>query len=161
MRKKRVKGFIGLVIDYLGATLMLVIIILVFLQVTTRYIFKNPTSWSEELSSYLLIWLTMVGAIMSFKEKESLKIEAFVQLLSSKYQRLPHLFSDLVIIFVSSVILINGYSFAMLNITQYSHSIGWLSKFWVNLAIPIHSGAILIYTIEDFLKKINILKEDV
>lgn len=161
MRKKRVKRFIGLVIDYLGATLMLVIIILVFLQVTTRYIFKNPTPWSEELSSYLLIWLTMVGAIMSFKEKESLKIEAFVQLLSSKYQRLPHLFSDLVIIFVSSVILINGYSFAMLNITQYSHSIRWLSKFWVYLAIPIHSGAILIYTIEDFLKKINILKEDV
>lgn len=158
MGKKYGKRFIELAIDNMGAMIMLIIIILVFLQVITRYIFKNPLFWSEELARYFLIWLTMVGAVMAFKDEEHLKIEVFVRLLSSKYQKLFYLFSDLIIIFVSSVLLFYGYSFAILNSSQYTPSISWLSLFWICLAIPIGSGLILIYAIIDFLKKVNLLR---
>ncbi len=158
MRKKIGKRFIGLAIDNIGAIIMLIIIILVFLQVITRYVFKNPLSWSEELARCFLIWLVMVGAVMAFRGKEHLKIEGFVHLVSSKYQKLFYLFSDLIIIFVSSVILFYGYSFVMLNRSQYLPSMNWLSISWICLSIPIGSGLILIYAIEDFLKKINLLK---
>jgi len=158
MRKKFGKRFIGLVIDNTGAIIMFIIIILVFLQVIARYVFKNPLSWSEELARCSLIWLVMVGAVMASRDKEHLKIEGFVHLVSSKYQKLFYLFSDLIIIFVSSVILFYGYSFVMLNRSQHLPSMSWLSISWICLSIPIGSGLILIYTIEDFLKKVNILK---
>ena len=158
MRKKFGKRFIGLAIDNIGVIIMFIIIILVFLQVIARYVFKNPLSWSEEVARCFLIWLVMVGAAMASRDKEHLKIEGFVHLVSSKYQKLFYLFSDLIIIFVSSVILIYGYSFAMLNWSQYLPSMSWLSIFWICLSIPISSGLILIYAIEDFLKKVNLLK---
>lgn len=159
MRKKCGKRFIDSAIDNIGAIIMLIILILIFYQVSTRYIFKSASPWSEELARYFLIWLAMVGAVMAFKDKEFLKIEIYVSLLSSKYQKLFYLFSDLITVFVSLVLLFYGYSLAMLNRSQYSPSMTWLSLFWICLVIPISGGLILIYAIEDFLKKVNLLKE--
>ena len=41
------------VILVLGTAVM---IILIFLQVVMRYVFKHPLSWSEELARYIFVW---------------------------------------------------------------------------------------------------------
>lgn len=158
MARKRDKRFIDSALDNIGAIIVLTIIILVIFQIIARYVFKSPSPWSEELARYSLIWLVMLGAVMSFKDKECLKIEFFVDLLSSKYQKLFHLFSDLIIFFVSSVVLYYGWSFVILNHSQHSPSIVWLPLSWICLAMPVGSGLILIYVIEDFLKELNLFK---
>jgi len=158
MRKICGKRFISLALDNIGAVIMLIIIILVFLQIITRYVFNSPLSWSEESARCFLVYLVMVGAVMGSRDKEHLKIEGFVHLVNSKYQKLFYLFSDLIIIFVSSVILFYGYTFVMLNWSQHLPSMSWLSVSWIYLSMPISAGLILIYAIEDFLKKVNLLK---
>lgn len=158
MKKKRNKRYGDLIVNNLGAITMFIIIILISLQVITRYVFKHPLSWSEELTRYFLIWLVMIGAVMGLSNKEHIKIETFVHLLSPKSQKLFYLFSDLIIIFVLSVLLFYGYSFALLNRSQYSPSMSRMSLFWPFLAMPIGCGLMLIYVIGDFLKKIGLLK---
>ena len=39
------------------------------MQVVTRYVFKIPLPWSEEMARYLFLWLTWVGA-SSYATKE-------------------------------------------------------------------------------------------
>ncbi|GAI67930.1 unnamed protein product, partial [marine sediment metagenome] len=102
MKKKRNKRYSDLIVNNLGAITMFIILILVSSQVITRYVFKYPLSWSEELARYFLIWLVMIGAVTGLSNKEHIKIETFVHLLSSKSQKLFYLFSDLIIIFVLS-----------------------------------------------------------
>jgi len=154
---KKCINIIDIIVNYTGAIIMLIIIILVSLQIFSRYIFKSPPSWPEELSRYSLIWLVMIGAVIGLSNKEHIKIETFVHLLNAKYRKLFYLLSDFVMFFVLFILLIYGYSFASLNINQYSPSMSWMSLFWPFLAIPVGSGLMLIYVIVDFFKKIGIL----
>lgn len=160
MTKNRNIKFLDSIINNIGALIMLMIIIIVFYQVILRYVFKVGLPWSEEIARYLLIWLAMVGAVMAFKDKEFLKLELYVSSLSLKYQKLFCLFSSLITIFVSSVLLFYGFSLALLNRSQYSPSITWLRLFWVCIAIPVGGGLIMVYAIKDFLKELNLLKEE-
>jgi TRAP-type transport system small permease protein len=46
----------------IAASLMLVLFLLVLVQVTSRYIYFMPMTWTEELARYTMIWLTFVAA---------------------------------------------------------------------------------------------------
>lgn len=53
-----------------GALLCLgVMFVVVMLQVFSRYLFNSPPSWAEELARYMMIWLGLLGATMSFKSR--------------------------------------------------------------------------------------------
>lgn len=42
--------------------LMALMCLNVFLQVIARFIFAHPFTWSEELSRYLFVWISLLGA---------------------------------------------------------------------------------------------------
>lgn len=72
-----------------GEEVFLVIIIsfsvmLLFLQVIMRYIFKNSISWSEEFARYLFLWMIWVGASLATKESRHLKAEFLENLVPKK-----------------------------------------------------------------------------
>lgn len=46
----------------LSSLILLIFIVLSFLQVGFRYVLAFPLSWTEELSSLLLIWMTFLGS---------------------------------------------------------------------------------------------------
>lgn len=146
------KKYFEILISNLGAIILFIIIILVALQVISRYIFRQPLFWTEELARYGLIWLSMVGGAMGVCDKEHIKIETFIHLLKPQKQKLFNIFSDLIIIFVSSILLFHGYSFALLNKSQYSPSMEWMSMFWPFLALPLGGGLILFCVIKNILK---------
>jgi len=49
-------------LEYMLGIMMISLVGLTFLQVILRYVFNNPTSWTSELSRFILIWLTFTGA---------------------------------------------------------------------------------------------------
>lgn len=157
MSKNELFNFLNKIVEAIGSIIMFLLIIIVFYQVATRYIFKTGSPWSEEIARYLLIWLSMIGASMSFKDKEFLKIELYIDMLNSKCQNYFYLFDCIVTIFVSSILSFYGYQLAILNRYQYSPSLTWLSLFWVCIAIPIGWGLITIYTIKNLLVEVTTL----
>ena len=46
------------------ATLMGLLVIDVIWQVSTRFILNNPSSFTDELARFLLIWLGLLGAAL-------------------------------------------------------------------------------------------------
>lgn len=44
-----------------GVVCLIAVISLTFSQVVSRYLLRSPLTWSEELASYLFVWLTMLG----------------------------------------------------------------------------------------------------
>jgi len=70
-----------------GVALTLVMVIAVFLQVIFRYIINNPLAWSEELSRYVFVWVSMIGASIGMKKKAHYGLDALYRLFPEKQRR--------------------------------------------------------------------------
>jgi len=64
--------------------LLFSMVVVVFLQVLTRYIFEAPLSWTDELSRYCLIWVSFLGAAMALREKGHFAVEFLIHKLPQK-----------------------------------------------------------------------------
>ena len=72
--------------NYLLALFMAAIVVIVFLQVVFRQLGQS-LSWSEELTRYLLVWITLIGASQGVKRASHVGVEAFVLLLPPKAKK--------------------------------------------------------------------------
>ena len=54
-------------------------VILTFWQVLTRYILKDPSTWSEELVGYLFAWMSLLGASIVTCERGHMNIPILVE----------------------------------------------------------------------------------
>ena len=49
-------------LNVLAGISFIAMVVLTCWQVFTRYVLQNPSSWSEELVSYLFAWASLLGA---------------------------------------------------------------------------------------------------
>lgn len=52
---------------------------MVFVNVVLRYGFNSGITWSEEMSRYFFVWLTFVGAVLTFAEHGHIGVETLVR----------------------------------------------------------------------------------
>jgi TRAP-type C4-dicarboxylate transport system permease small subunit len=70
--------------DYLSLGVFWMLILLVLVQVISRYVFNNSIIWSEELARYHFIVLTFIGSNMVARKGSLIKIEFFISYLPLK-----------------------------------------------------------------------------
>jgi len=63
------------------ALCLAVMVVLVFSNVVLRYVFNSGIATSEELSRWLLVWLTFLGAIVALREHAHLGVDSLVRAL--------------------------------------------------------------------------------
>lgn len=68
--------------------MMSVMAALVFTNVITRYIFNFSIIWAEEVSQYLMIWITYLGAGLALREGRHVAVEIFQDRLPRALRRL-------------------------------------------------------------------------
>lgn len=100
-------------LDKIVALLLIIILSLMVLNVTwqvfSRYILQDPSSFTDELSRYLLIWLGMLGAAYVAGQEGHLAIDILPQKLTGKPKRRLMIFIQLVILaFVLPVMIFGG-----------------------------------------------------
>ena len=54
-------------------------LVVLILGVLTRYVFMSPLSWPDELSTYLFILMTFLGASSSIRSNQELRVDALVE----------------------------------------------------------------------------------
>ncbi|MCE5262434.1 MAG: TRAP transporter small permease [Deltaproteobacteria bacterium] len=80
MHKKILSGFLRLVDHFLVAGLA-AMVILVFGNVVLRYGFRTGITVSEELSRYILVWITFIGGGAAMFTHQHLGVNSFVMRL--------------------------------------------------------------------------------
>jgi TRAP-type C4-dicarboxylate transport system permease small subunit len=65
-----------------------VMVVLVFGNVVLRYAFNSGIASSEELSRWLLVWLTFLGAIVALREHAHLGVDTLVRALPPAGKRI-------------------------------------------------------------------------
>ncbi len=73
------------------------LIVLSVLQVFTRYLLNAPLSWTEEVSTWFLIWMTFVGAYSLLGRDTHARVEIIDEFFGKRAARWLHTFWDFVI----------------------------------------------------------------
>jgi len=74
--------------EMLLVTMLAIMVIMVFGNVVLRYGFNSGIISSEELSRYLFIWITFLGAIIAFRENAHLGLDTVVRLLPTSGKKI-------------------------------------------------------------------------
>ena len=125
----------------------LVMVILTCWQVFTRYILQHPSSWSEELVSYMFAWMSLFGASIMVGERGHMNIPILVEKLGVRGRRFFAILAELVALGFASVILVyGGLQITNLAMGQMTSALGLpIGVFYV--VLPISGGINILYTI--------------
>ncbi|WP_299819684.1 TRAP transporter small permease [uncultured Jannaschia sp.] len=80
---------------------------MVFVNVVLRYGLNSGITFSEELSRYFFVWLTFIGAVITFKENAHIGVETMVRLFGRR-GRLICMFITNVIVLICAVVFFHG-----------------------------------------------------
>ena len=69
-------------LSILMAAALAIMVVLVFTNVVMRYAFSSGITISEELSRWLFVWLTFMGAVVALNDKAHLGTDTLVSRLS-------------------------------------------------------------------------------
>ena len=69
-------------LEYCVVAIMATMACMVFVNVVLRYGFNSGASITEEISRYLFVWLTFLGAILAFKDNSHVSVSVLVDKLS-------------------------------------------------------------------------------
>lgn len=116
--------------------LMVVIVVVIFAQVVTRYVLHVSLSWSEELARYLLMWLGMLSAAYGFKLRAHFALVFVVNRFSAKVRRVVSILVSILMCALLCVFVFEAVSITYSVRNQFGPVTG-LSK-----AVPYSSGIV-------------------
>src|SRR5438045_2320249 len=79
-------------------------VVLVFSNVVLRYVFNSGIAISEELSRWLLVWLTFLGAIVALRQHAHLGVDTLVRTLPPRGRFACFVVSYLLMLYADSLL---------------------------------------------------------
>jgi TRAP-type C4-dicarboxylate transport system permease small subunit len=95
-------------IEKLLMLLMLAIVLIVTWQVLSRYLLHSPSSVSEEIARFLLIWISLIGAVYCYRTKAHLGLDIITNKLAEKQQKIAAIFTHVMVFLFSALVLVVG-----------------------------------------------------
>jgi TRAP-type C4-dicarboxylate transport system permease small subunit len=97
---------------WLVIAMMTAMVAMVFTNVVSRYIWNYSFIWAEELSQYLMVWITFLGAGLALREGRHVAVEVLQDRLPVKTRKgMRHLVAVLIIAFLVTLVVL-GFQFS-------------------------------------------------
>jgi TRAP-type C4-dicarboxylate transport system permease small subunit len=135
--------------------IMSIMVINVLWQVFSRYFLGAPSSFTDELARYLMIWIGILGAAYVSGRNKHVAIDVLPSRLSAKNQKkLKLIVRILIILFCLFALVIGGSRlvFVTFVLDQYSPALQ-VPLAVVYMIIPISGLLIIYYKISDILNQ--------
>ncbi|MEZ9708302.1 TRAP transporter small permease [Vibrio breoganii] len=151
------------ILEKLLVFIMWAMVFTVVWQVFTRFVINSPSTFTDELSRYLLIWIGILGGAYVFALRKHLAIEILATRLSSKNQKKMSVFINLLVMTFSGIVFVYG-GWNVVNTTlgfnQISPSLSLLGHNlpmgYVYMVAPISGVFIVVCALADIIKTIQV-----
>lgn len=118
--------------------LLSVLVAVVSLQVASRFIFKIPIEWSEEIARFVFIWFCWLGSSYATLKYHHIRITAHLRLLPLRVARAVLVAGDLVWIAFNLFVVAAGVKYLHSTIEfPYRAMITDINMLWIFLPIPL------------------------
>ncbi len=104
--------------------------LMVFGNVILRYAFNSGLTVSDELSRYFFVWLTFIGAVVTFREYGHLGVETLVAIFGRRGRIICMILSNVIIIACSAIFFWGTWKQLPINASMAAPVTG-LSMAWV------------------------------
>lgn len=148
---------IDIILERFLAVIMSILVIDVLWQVISRYILSSPSSFTDELAGFLLIWVGLFGAAYVAGKNEHLAIDLLVQRSGPARRKFLEIFICICIALFSLTVLVIGG--AWLVYTRFALEVKSaaleIPLGYVYIVLPISGLLIIFFTIDNlshFLK---------
>ena len=153
--KKRIDKLLELaLIILMGAN-----VINVLWQVFTRFILRDPSSFTEELARYLLIWVGLLGASYAAGKKMHLAIDVVLQTIKNKKKIWAEMCVQIsLFLFSFFVMVVGGLRLVTITLTLNQISAALRIKLgYVYLVLPLSGILIMFYASVFIIERIRAL----
>ncbi|WP_426840550.1 TRAP transporter small permease subunit [Glaesserella parasuis] len=107
-------------LEFLVVNILSTMACLVFLNVVLRYGFNSSINITEEVSRYLFVWLTFLGAILAFSDNQHVSVTMLTDKLSPTTRHILRLFTDSIMLFCCYLVVQGGWVQFQLNLHNLS-----------------------------------------
>ncbi|MCM5663092.1 TRAP transporter small permease [Galbibacter mesophilus] len=147
--RKKIDDILGKVLVFI----MAIMVINVLWQVFTRYITGSPSSFTDELARYLMIWIGVLGAAYVSGKNMHVAIDVLPQKASEKtQQKLRLLVNMFIILFALVAFVIGGARLVYISYILGQHSPALnVPLALVYLVLPISGLLIIFYKTSDII----------
>lgn len=159
---KSLKIKIDLVLKWILVIIMAAMTINVLWQVFTRFILQSPSSYTEELARYMLIWIGILGAAYVAGQKMHLAIDLLSTKLTGSNKNYLELFIQSAILFFSLFVMVIG-GIRLVQITLSLNQISAALQIplgYVYSVVPISGLIMTFYSIVFIKDELNKLKSN-
>ena len=139
------------IIEALLVALLAAMVVLVFGNVFLRYAFNSGIAVSEELSRWLFVWMTFLGAIIGVHERAHLGTDFLVGKLSITGKKILFAISHLLMIAICYVMFKGGWEQTIINLGTESATMG-IPVAWVFVVSLIFSASAGVMLLGDLIR---------
>ena len=154
---RQFKNFLDKALETVVIVCVAILVLDVLWQVFTRQVLKNQSLWTEELATFLLMWVALLGAAVALGLGAHLGIDYFVGKISKRKRTFIEIIVFvLILMFAGYVMLYGGIDLVTSTLMLGQVSPVWKIKMgYVYLAVPISGFFMMIYSFLGMCERIK------
>ena len=142
----RLEAWLGRMVEVPVALLTAIEVVILFAGVVSRYVFRSPFVWSDELASILFLWLAMLGAVVAFRRGEHMRMSTLVARTSPKWRVFFEAFAVAVAVAFLVLILHPTLDYAIDEAAIVTPALE-IPNIWRAAALPVGCALMLIFAL--------------
>lgn len=146
----RIYRFYNKIIEVVSVVVLVFVTIIVFVSVASRYVFKAPLEWSEEIARYSFIWVVFLGIALAEKSGDHFRIAYFIEKFPARVRIVVEIVLNILIFGALYMLLFEG-------INYYNQGKSGLSTVvlmplnYIYVALPISVVLTILNRVETFI----------
>ena len=150
----RFNELLGKIGKYCGLTLIGAMTLVILYQVFMRYVLNDPPTWSEEMSRFMMVWMTFLVAPIAYRHGMNVAIETLSRFLVGRVQASLQLVLNALILYFMVVYAQEGVGLAERGLKSKAFTID-VKLFWFYLVVPAGFYLLAAVSIEHILRAIK------
>lgn len=156
LNKKEIKDNIEL---YIGGIFAMVTVLLVIMNVFTRYVLSFTYFWAEEISVGCFVWTIFLGSAGAFRQKKLMGVDILIQLTNGKARKIIELINAIFLLVITGAMCFTS-SIYVIRSNKITAALEISYKF-ITISIVISFFLMTIYSLIFLVKRIkNFSKPD-
>ena len=141
-----IRRYVDRSLEWVLVIFMSLMVINVLWQVATRFLLRNPSSFTEEIARYLLVWVGVLGGAYAVGTRIHLAIDLLPSKLEGRRKAMLEIFIEsCIFVFAAAVLVVGGSGLVWLTLDLGQTSAALqIPLGYVYLVLPL-SGVLMMY----------------